>query len=296
MAQEDLQYLYTGSVKVQNFRVETASTFDRTTTKTTTGSTTTTTRTRPKPGLPCEVDAWSPWSGCTGICGWGLQFHWRARARDTFYPPDCWEQPLHETRPCAARVGCAPREFGEWTEWSACSATCGAGVRLRRRPRLSGASGLGWRDPGFALQEKESCSAFAPCERSCDAQAVRYGLSLVEGVSLERSLERCRAPLASGATCEVACNDGGHAERPVMCVSGSIFGPVRCAELTCRRPPLVPNGAAELLSFCSGYGVGSRCHVRCQAGFMPNRPFVVFRGNRLSNRSCLTHVFLKSGE
>ncbi|CBY23415.1 unnamed protein product [Oikopleura dioica] len=107
--------------------------------------------------LSCKGESlceWSPWSEpkapCTSTCGGGTQPRDRIcnERPKSFEAPDsprrtCDSVPeieegcpgaFTEQTPCSVDA-CPPKcEFGEWTCWSECSATCGGGKMSRDRP------------------------------------------------------------------------------------------------------------------------------------------------------------------
>lgn len=73
---------------------------------------------------------WSPWGPCTVTCGQGGS---RSRSRPCLgdFPDLCDKSKLAEIDRCLDLSDCPRWTF--WTEWSACSSTCGSGVSVRTR-------------------------------------------------------------------------------------------------------------------------------------------------------------------
>ena len=81
-----------------------------------------------------ELGPWSKWTECSTTCGGGQQQRTREcglpKTRSTENP--C-KQPLIEFNKCNT-LPCP--SFGDWTDWSPCSVTCGGGNQTRTRKCL----------------------------------------------------------------------------------------------------------------------------------------------------------------
>mmetsp|Transcript_100786 Transcript_100786/g.285357 ORF Transcript_100786/g.285357 Transcript_100786/m.285357 type:complete len:749 (-) Transcript_100786:95-2341(-) len=111
----------------------------------------------------CAVTDWVP-EACSATCGGGTQ----VLRRQTVSPPSSGGvgcPPLELERKCAEQPCPVDCELDSWSEWSACSAACGGGVRQRiRNPRVEPAHG------GQACEETgetEGCNLEA-CDRECE--------------------------------------------------------------------------------------------------------------------------------
>ncbi|OQR70495.1 spondin-1-like, partial [Tropilaelaps mercedesae] len=110
----------------------------------------------------CAVVAWGVFGPCSASCGSsgsGSGVRVRTRAyirREAAAAAQCRHQ-LIESAPCEAEctngISC---ETTTWTEWAECSATCGKGVRLRRRKYKHH---MARRVCATDLMEKEQCEA-----------------------------------------------------------------------------------------------------------------------------------------
>ena len=93
---------------------------------------------RPCPPPPaCKIGPWSAWNACSENCGWGQ----RTRSRSNSGPEArCGSK--QEQVPCHLKK-CPPQPCvpSKWATWSACSKSCGEGVKTRRRSVATAASG-----------------------------------------------------------------------------------------------------------------------------------------------------------
>jgi len=124
--------------------------------------------------IDCVVGEWSEWNECTATCGGGQQN--RERHVKTLAVGD--------GKPCTKALseiqGCAPEVchknvdcvWGAWSEWSACTFSCGGGQKTRDRrietaPRHSG-----------TLCDEFPKTELAPCnEQECDKTCIDGKLS-----------------------------------------------------------------------------------------------------------------------
>uniref|UniRef100_A0ABM5GM22 SCO-spondin n=1 Tax=Pogona vitticeps TaxID=103695 RepID=A0ABM5GM22_9SAUR len=132
--------------------------------------------------------AWAPWSECSASCGLGLQNRYRFC---TDPPPSGMGTPClgpeREEKPCHIQPCARDGAWGSWSPWTACTVSCGGGMRSRIRacdspaPQGSGdycegpptqveACGLN-PCPGLdcsAVGGSVFSSCGPPCPRSCD--------------------------------------------------------------------------------------------------------------------------------
>ncbi|XP_048586559.1 uncharacterized protein LOC5521005 [Nematostella vectensis] len=119
---------------------------------------------------PCPVGPvngnfteWTKWTTCTRTCGTGTQ--WRMRTCTNPAPANgglnC-SGPANQTQECETQLcpdGPVDGNFTEWTSWSTCTRTCGAGTQWRMRtctkpPPANG--GLNCSGPANQTQECET--------------------------------------------------------------------------------------------------------------------------------------------
>jgi len=79
----------------------------------------------------CDVTAWCDWSPCSKSCGAGQQE--RTRRFRTESTDNCSLVNLREVRPCNVRCCRVNGEYSPWSNWTACSVTCGTGIQKRYR-------------------------------------------------------------------------------------------------------------------------------------------------------------------
>ncbi|CAD7922585.1 unnamed protein product [Amoebophrya sp. A120] len=117
----------------------------------------------------CVLSYWTDWTSCSQTCGGGQQYRTRevetpASAGGTPCEGNLKEVVACNTDPCVEPVDC---KWGEWTEYGACSASCGGGEKVRDReivvaPRFGG-----------KLCEPHVKEEVAPCnQQSCDTHCI----------------------------------------------------------------------------------------------------------------------------
>jgi hypothetical protein len=163
----------------------------------------------------CLVDDWGGWTGCNADCGGGFKARQRAVLVHAAYEGDACptteETQACNTQSCPTSQDCA---VGEWGEYGACNAACGAGYRTRTRPVII--------EPAFggdacpAAAESQECT-LADCHAACvvGEWAAWGGCTATCGGGAETRTREVAPPLTPGTleTCPAAeesrpCNTG----------------------------------------------------------------------------------------
>uniref|UniRef100_A0A7S4GQJ7 Spondin-like TSP1 domain-containing protein n=1 Tax=Oxyrrhis marina TaxID=2969 RepID=A0A7S4GQJ7_OXYMA len=88
-----------------------------------------------EPARNCEFSTWTDWSDCPVSCGRGDRIRYRtvtqhSTGEGSQCQGDVREEEPCSTAPCPHPVDCA---WGDWSEYSSCSATCGGGQQTKTR-------------------------------------------------------------------------------------------------------------------------------------------------------------------
>eukprot|EP00927_Polykrikos_kofoidii_P007269 TRINITY_DN12977_c0_g1_i1.p1 TRINITY_DN12977_c0_g1~~TRINITY_DN12977_c0_g1_i1.p1 ORF type:complete len:1523 (+),score=156.79 TRINITY_DN12977_c0_g1_i1:74-4642(+) len=107
----------------------------------------------------CQLSQWGPWGDCSATCDSGQQS--RARVVSALAKEDgkgC-QDALDEFRACASLLPCKYMDcqWGEWSEFGACSCSCGGGQSSRTRSIISPPQ------PGGKSCEARVAAELVPC-------------------------------------------------------------------------------------------------------------------------------------
>eukprot|EP00927_Polykrikos_kofoidii_P048726 TRINITY_DN42941_c0_g1_i1.p1 TRINITY_DN42941_c0_g1~~TRINITY_DN42941_c0_g1_i1.p1 ORF type:complete len:1553 (+),score=204.95 TRINITY_DN42941_c0_g1_i1:74-4660(+) len=135
----------------------------------------------------CVISQWSQWSTCMKSCGGGQQYRSRSVTAPATNGGDCNSSELTQINkcnifPCEAEGNAI---VSEWSDWTACSTSCGEGNIMRERALVSPATsgGAGFYGPMAEIarceevpcvNEKQDCvwkgwSTWSTCSKSCGA-------------------------------------------------------------------------------------------------------------------------------
>ncbi|XP_013387743.1 SCO-spondin [Lingula anatina] len=116
---------------------------------------------------PCPVNGnWGPWccgwGACSASCGGGVQ----SRTRQCAMPAPAHgglpcQGPNVETQACNVFPCLVPTGWGEWGQWSRCSASCGPGIQGRRRQCVNPLL------PCVGSDTETAACNLGPCVRPC---------------------------------------------------------------------------------------------------------------------------------
>uniref|UniRef100_H2Y3E3 Hemicentin-1 n=1 Tax=Ciona intestinalis TaxID=7719 RepID=H2Y3E3_CIOIN len=186
---------------------------------------------------------WGMWSSCSATCGGGTRTHTRTCVNGQ--PGDVGCRGITEQED-----GCNPQPcpiFDDWSSWSDCSVTCGAGSRHHSRQCINGVFGDIGCDDGTML-DRENCnlspcpawsdwSNWNNCDKTCGGgQQDRSRQCLPEGSECPGASSEYRScnpaacpywsPWTDFGACTVTCG-GGSRTKARTCVNGAV-GDVGC--------------------------------------------------------------------
>jgi len=113
----------------------------------------------------CELSDWSPWTSCSKSCGGGMASRSRGEEVAAKYGGHGCQGPVAEDEACNAQPCPLDCEWGAWTEFDACSASCGGGKKRKKRIVWVAPANGGADCEGLPIDE-ESCNEH-PCPDDC---------------------------------------------------------------------------------------------------------------------------------
>uniref|UniRef100_A0A8C4ZJ04 SCO-spondin n=1 Tax=Gadus morhua TaxID=8049 RepID=A0A8C4ZJ04_GADMO len=260
--------------------------------------------------VDCITSSWTSWSRCSVSCGLGSLFRQRDVLREALPGGACGGAQF-DSRACFPRACPADGHWSEWTAWSECDATCGGGVRTRRRSCSAPPPKNGGRDcEGMTLQT-QSCNA-TPCGTGTDTQSgCAHGMVLVtEADCLAGRVEDCPptcSHLSQTSNCTASCVPGCRCPedrflRGGRCVNASQCGCVwdgdtlqpgqnfsqdPCTTCVCRNGQVTCDNSSCVAS-CdwSGWSSWSLCDVTCGAGIQQRFRARSCQGDSTEARQC----------
>ncbi|OWA51704.1 Spondin-1 [Hypsibius exemplaris] len=254
--------------------------------------------------MECAVDDWGLWSTCSGPCGQGAQMRTRSYRIPAKAAMNGCSQTLVEKQMCSQP--CDSQSTGQastgssndisssdgpncmtspWSEWSACSATCGTGMRTRSRM---------FKDPmgeklcSDQLMEKEECSdgdcqqqspecrvtnwsSWSPCSATCGkgTQARRRQfLRARDATSCQVTMTEKRGCIANRTSC-----DFDPMEQKVVCMQskqvGSCYGFMPRWYFDAERAVCQPFVYSGCRGNMNNFETYEECNRVCERAFAP---------------------------
>eukprot|EP00933_Yihiella_yeosuensis_P079176 TRINITY_DN9143_c0_g3_i1.p1 TRINITY_DN9143_c0_g3~~TRINITY_DN9143_c0_g3_i1.p1 ORF type:complete len:906 (-),score=162.43 TRINITY_DN9143_c0_g3_i1:130-2847(-) len=140
--------------------------------------------------VDCIFSAWTAWTSCSRTCGGGLAWRRRNEATEAQSNGKPCIGDKKESQKCgmnACPVNCA---WADWTEWTACSSTCGVGLRHRSR-KVKEHANFGGNPCEGLRDEVEGCSSGGN-QTNCTSETPATNFTRFKesgGLTVEGSLE-----------------------------------------------------------------------------------------------------------
>jgi len=216
----------------------------------------------------CQVSDWQAWSECSVSCGLGQQ----QRRREVLHVRSpggvgCGLE-LSQLQSCSA--GLCPADdcaWGEWSDWKACSCSCGGGQRSRSRLIAKMPSRGGKLCQAQDKEEMEPCSTQACAVPTCQdglwsdwepwssCSASCGGGTTFRTRQVARMADECGEPVSGDARETKVCNAEVHCEPDIDCLFTDWGGWSACST-TCngimKRSRRIQRYGSGRGTFCEG--------------------------------------------
>eukprot|EP01006_Ploeotia_vitrea_P040132 TRINITY_DN66404_c3_g4_i3.p1 TRINITY_DN66404_c3_g4~~TRINITY_DN66404_c3_g4_i3.p1 ORF type:complete len:2189 (-),score=999.16 TRINITY_DN66404_c3_g4_i3:889-6498(-) len=206
--------------------------------------------------VPCIMSAWSNWSACDSECGAGQRMRTRHVVRRAkFGAPACGE--TIEQQECSNGPCKIPCEMTEWSEWSACSKSCGIGSSMRYRNIT--------RHPAFGAKECGELEQFKACNtQQCPQDCV---------VSKWGNWSRCNQECGPGMMSRF---------RSILRPSSN--GGAACPPLKDEQPCILRECPRDC--HMGNWGPWGECNAPCGGTGIKNRTRIVVQDAAFGGRPC----------
>lgn len=111
--------------------------------------------------IPCRMSEWDEWSDCSASCGMGERFRRRVIVQHPAYDGASCEGGLTQLEGCTSPGDCCTVKhckWGQWSDFSACSVTCGGGYKTRDRQVVQSPSCGGKLCEALPMAESVPCN------------------------------------------------------------------------------------------------------------------------------------------
>lgn len=199
----------------------------------------------------CKTTRWAPWSECSATCGIGISMRTRSFV-DNMGRKKCPHITVVEKQKCMA-PDCLVTDIDApdamcpttpWSDWSPCSSTCGAGVRIRTRLFTGEPSKKAECERRKTMNEQRECTerpdcfftgedAQAICQEAaeqgpCRGSFVRYAFDSATGECQTFSYGGCRGNRNNFVTREDCLKTCQNAMSPATEAPEPAIVPVDC--------------------------------------------------------------------
>mmetsp|Transcript_29756 Transcript_29756/g.58269 ORF Transcript_29756/g.58269 Transcript_29756/m.58269 type:complete len:780 (+) Transcript_29756:47-2386(+) len=157
--------------------------------------------------------SWAPWSDCSLSCGTGTRMRSQILLAGATNGLPC-DRPVNELETCKL-ADCPTNCQWEWGSWSACSAACGGGLRVRAAVVTAEATEGG--QCTLPLDQTEQCNA-NPCKADCVWEWGEWGIcSQPCGGGTRTRVQVLKSPAVSGGICLPALPEQTENCNPAPC-------------------------------------------------------------------------------
>lgn len=247
--------------------------------------------------VDCTVSSWRTWTVCSHSCGTGNQGRARAPVVATAYGGKSCPS-LTDARKCNTHACPRNCDLSWFSDWQACTATCGHGTQVRTRTVVNEAANGG--TCHGALSEIRPCNEgtcpvhcevsewtrWTACTKSCGGgskERTRSVFTAANNLGREcpnlMDSESCNAHpcpfdctvsgYSAWSKCSVSCGVGGTQVRARVVSKAAAYGGSACPSLVGSRSCSGPTCPVDCV--VSAYGEWQACSASCGGGLQIRR-------------------------